>query len=123
MVGWREAIYFVATASEAEAKRLMIEGETASLRAVCHMRVYAPGEWRGLLRDLGLVELLSATLTPKQRAVQLWREDFWTIAALAKEVGLAVGDLDNLRRRQLKGATWATKRAGAFQAYRLMDVP
>lgn len=121
MVGWREAIYFVATASVADVKKLATEGDTASLRAVCRMRLTEPGEWRALLRDLGLVEAPKATTPPALRAIQLWREDFWTIEALAKETGLTYGDLDNLRRRQLGGATWATKYAAPrVRAFKLL---
>lgn len=117
----REAIHYVRTASTENVSALLkAEDTSATLRLVCWMRVHDREGWCGLLRDLGLMDL--PDVPPKERAVQLWRQDYWTIAALAKETGLSVHVIESMRRRQLKGASWATRAAGPYQrAFRLLS--
>ncbi len=117
----REAIHAVRTMSTERVDALLAAADTdATLRFVCWMRVHDRDGWCGLLRDLGLMELRD--VSPKERALALWREDYWTIAALAKETGLSREVLENIRRRTLRGATWATRMAGPHQrAFRLLS--
>lgn len=116
----REAIHFVRTET---AERVLVllraEDTDATTRFVCWMRVRDIEGWSGLLRELGLMEL--PDVPAKERAVQLWREDYWTIAGLANETGVSIDVLENLRRRALRGATWAVRHTGRQWAYRLME--
>lgn len=114
----REAIYLVRSASLAQVTTWRDETPDATLRAVCLMRLHEPHGWPALLRDLGLVEL--PDLPPKTRAIELWKRDYWTASALAKETGLSRNVLENMRRRTLKGSTWAVRYDGHRPAYRLM---
>lgn len=116
----REAIHLVHSATSEQVEIWRASADTcATLRCVCRMRLDEPHGWPALLRDLGLVDL--PDLPPKERAIELWKRDYWTIAALAKETGVTRHVLANMRRRALKGASWAVRYEGNRPAFKLLD--
>lgn len=115
----REAIHVVRTApADQVAEWLAHDSTSATLRFVAWMRVRDLEGWRGLLREMGLVELEPSSAT--DRAIALWRRDYWTDHELARETGLKATTLKALRRTRLRTETWSTRAVGRHQrAYHL----
>lgn len=118
----REAIHLVRTATPEQVDAWRTDPQASNtLKFVCWMRVHDPAGWRGLLRDLGMLDPEPLTETATDRAIRLWREDYWTDDALAKEVGLKEATVKQLRRTRLRESSWATRPAGAYRkAFRLL---
>lgn len=116
----KEAIHLVWTASPEQVREWFRADETcATLRRVCLWRLKDDAGWHGLCRDLGLVEL--PAVTGCQRAEDLWREQYWTDADLAKEAKLTIATVKALRRTKLRNEPWATQAVGRhLKAYRLL---
>jgi hypothetical protein len=117
----KEAIHAIRALPVEDVEGLMkLESTDATTRFVCWMRLRDPEGWRGLLGELKLLDMEPISAT--DRAVHLWRQDFWTDDALAKETGLKGATLKALRRTRFRQATWSSRSAGHYQrAYHLVS--
>jgi hypothetical protein len=116
----KEAIHLVRSASVSQvAEWIASDTTSATLRLVCWMRSREPDGWRGLLRDMGLLD--PEPISKTERAGYLWRQDFWTDDAMARETGLRLTTIKSLRRTKYREATWSSRTDGHYRrAYHMV---